>query len=91
MLQIRRVVGPSMLPAYRPGTIVLGLRWLRPKIGSVVVAEHGGQEIIKRVTDVSEQGFYLRGDNAAHSTDSRAYGWFAPQAVKSVIIGSIKR
>ncbi len=90
MLYIRRVVGPSMLPTYRPGTIVLGLTWLRPRTGSVVVAEHDGLELIKRVAQVSEQGYYLLGDNAAQSTDSRSYGWFAPKSIKSVIMGSIK-
>lgn len=91
MLQIRRVVGPSMAPAYSPGTIVLGAKWLRPRVGNVVVAERGGREIIKRVVQTGELGFYLLGDNPSQSTDSRTYGWFAPQTIKSVIIGSIKR
>jgi phage repressor protein C with HTH and peptisase S24 domain len=91
MLSVRRVVGPSMQPTYSPGTIVLGLKWLRPRTGSVVVATRDGLEIIKRVGKVGEQGFYLLGDNPSESTDSRTYGWFAPGSIKSVIIGSIKR
>lgn len=91
MLYIRRVVGQSMLPTFRPGAIVLGLKWLRPKVGRVVIAERGGLEIIKRVVRAGELGFYLLGDNAGGSTDSRVYGWFAPDSIKSVIIGSIKR
>lgn len=90
MVYVRRVVGPSMLPTYRPGAVVLGLKWLRPKVGSVVVAEHDGRELIKRVARIGKQGLYLLGDNSDHSTDSRIYGWFAPQDVKSVIIGSIQ-
>jgi len=90
MIQIRRVVGPSMMPAFRPGAIVLGLTWLRPKAGSVVVAEHGGLELIKRVSRLGPEGAYLFGDNAAQSTDSRTYGWFAPASIRSVIIGSIQ-
>jgi phage repressor protein C with HTH and peptisase S24 domain len=90
MMHVRRVVGPSMEPTYQPGAVVLGLKWLRPKVGSVVVAEHGGRELIKRVARIEEQGFYLLGDNSEHSTDSRTYGWFAPKDVKSVIIGSIQ-
>ena len=88
---IRRVVGMSMLPAYRPGAIVVGVQRLRPRIGSVVVAELHGREIIKRVTRVSRRGFYLMGDNTDHSTDSRTYGWFAPQLIKGVVIGSLGR
>ncbi len=90
MLQLRRVVGLSMLPTFRPGAIVLGLKGLRPKAGSIVVAEHDGLELIKRVSKIGPEGFYLVGDNASRSTDSRTYGWFASQTIKSVIIGSIK-
>lgn len=91
MVTIRRVVGPSMQPTYSPGTIVFGLRWLRPRAGRVVVAEHNGLEVIKRVIRVGEQGVFVMGDNVRRSTDSRTYGWLAPSSIKSVIIGSIKR
>lgn len=81
-----------MQPTYRPGTIVFGLRWLRPRAGSIVVAWHDGREVIKRVTRLDDQGLlYVRGDNASQSTDSRMYGWLSPESIKSVIIGSIKR
>lgn len=91
MVTIRRVVGPSMQPSFHPGTLVLGLKWLRPRAGSVVIAERGGLELIKRVAKVGEQGYYLLGDNPSQSTDSREYGWFGRGSIKSVIIGSIKR
>jgi phage repressor protein C with HTH and peptisase S24 domain len=91
MLSIRRVVGPSMQPTFQPGTLVLGFRWGRPRRGSIVIAEHNGLELLKRVADVGAKGFYLIGDNQTQSTDSRTYGWFAPQTIKSVVIGSIKR
>lgn len=91
MLTVRRVVGPSMQPTYRPGTIVLGLKWVKPRVGSVVVAERDGLEIIKRVGEIGDQGLYLLGDNPTQSADSRMYGWFAPGSIKGVIIGSIKR
>ncbi len=91
MLTVRRVIGHSMQPTFRPGAVVVGLKGLRPRPGSVVVAERDGLEIIKRVGEVGERGFYLLGDNPAASTDSRTYGWFAPNSIKSVIIGSIKR
>jgi hypothetical protein len=91
MLMIRRVTGPSMRPAFRPGAIVLGLKWLRPRVGSVVIAEREGLEIIKRVARMGKEGIFLVGDNIEHSTDSRTYGWFAPDSIKSVIVGSINR
>ena len=90
MPYVRRIVGRSMLPTLSPGTIVLGLKWLRPRVGSVVVAKRDGLELIKRVAKIGPEGLYLLGDNAQQSTDSRVYGWFSPRSIKSVIIGSIK-
>jgi type IV secretory pathway protease TraF len=55
------------------------------------VADLGGREIIKRVSEVSPSGFYLLGDNLAHSSDSRSYGWFGRGTIKGIIIGSIRR
>ncbi len=80
-----------MLPTYTPGTVVFGLRWVRPLPGKVVIADLHGREIIKRVADVGVRGYFLLGDNTGSSSDSRKYGWFKPQSIKSVIIGSILR
>jgi phage repressor protein C with HTH and peptisase S24 domain len=91
VVTIRRIVGQSMQPSFSPGTLVLGLKGLHPRIGSVVIVEREGTEMIKRVARVGGKGYYLLGDNPDKSTDSRAYGWFAPNSIKSVIIGSIKR
>jgi len=91
MVTIRRIVGDSMRPTFSPGTIVLGLRFIRPRVGNIVVAEYDGREIIKRVAHIGSEGVYVLGDNADQSTDSRSYGWLAPQTIKSVIVGSIKR
>lgn len=91
MLMIRRIVGQSMQPALPPGAIVLGLRWLRPRPGNIVVARVGDREIIKRVVEMGERGVYVLGDNAAHSTDSRSFGWLPSASIKSVIIGSFIR
>lgn len=91
MFVVRRVVGDSMLPEYRPGTIVVGVSWLRPKVGRVVVARHGGREIIKRVARIENEGIFVLGDNPSRSTDSRSYGYLPPRTIKSVIIWSITR
>lgn len=91
MFMVRRIEGISMQPSYLPGTIVLGLRLLRPHTGSVVVADLHGREIIKRVARIDHRGLFLLGDNETHSSDSRKYGWFQPKAIKSVIVGSFKR
>jgi type IV secretory pathway protease TraF len=80
-----------MLPTYQPGTIIFGLRLLSPKVGSVVVASLDGLEIIKRVVRMCGEEYFLQGDNAEASSDSRKYGWFPREAIKSVVIGSIKQ
>ncbi len=88
---IRRVEGMSMMPTYRPGAVVVGTRMLKPRIGSVVVAQLRDREILKRVAHIGPDGYYLLGDNPAQSSDSRTYGWFDKSLVKGVVIGSIVR
>lgn len=75
-----------MWPTLRPGSVVLGLRWLRPRVGDVVIARHANLEIIKRVQAISSQGVFLQGDNPEASTDSRRYGWLSFSAIESVVI-----
>lgn len=76
------VEGESMSPAYRPGDWLLvdtrAFRKRLPRVGEVVVARdprHATRKLIKRVKSVDPQGnFWLEGDNAAMSTDSRHFG-----------------
>lgn len=88
---VRRIVGVSMLPNFHPGAIVLGLRHRRPKIGDVIIARHRDLEIIKRVKQIDDRGYFLLGDNPAESSDSRTYGWFDHQAIKAVVVGRLTR
>lgn len=91
MFLIRRITGTSMLPLFRPGTIIFALRFKEPKVGDVVVARHGALEIIKRITKITKEGYFLLGDNARFSSDSRTYGWFEPAAVRGVVVGRFVR
>lgn len=81
-----RVVGDSMLPTYRPGDVLLGYRWRRARVGDVVVARLD-LAVIKRVVRIVPDGYWLEGDNADASTDSRSFG--AVPAVEAVIIAKI--
>lgn len=85
MIMIRRIVGLSMLPRFKPGRIVLGLK-RRAKVGDAVIARRGPLEVIKRIQATGPQGYFLLGDNPAHSTDSRRWGWFAPHSIKAVVL-----
>lgn len=83
-----RVAGDSMQPTYRPGQVLLGLRWRRPRLGDVVVA-HNGLPLIKRVGRIDSDGYWLIGDNAAASIDSRSFGAIRRDQVEAVIIAKI--
>ena len=71
-----------MEPALRSGDYVIVYRWAYrrhdPAVGDVVVLhnpEAPGQFLVKRVMSGDRQaGFFVLGDNDAHSRDSRAFG-----------------
>lgn len=76
---VRRVVvrGPSMAPRLRDGDVVLVSPWLRPRPGAVVLVRwpsRPSQLSIKRVVGRHGTGWWVAGDNAAGSTDSRQLG-----------------
>lgn len=91
MLMIRRVVGLSMVPVYTHGNIVVGWRFVRPRIGDVVIAKHHRLEIIKRVDKMQDDRVFLLGDNPGESTDSRQFGWLPLTAIMAVVIAARRR
>lgn len=86
LFMIRRVVGASMLPHFRPGRIVLGWRPRRVRPGDVVILLHDGLEKIKRVDRIEGDKLYVVGDNATVSTDSRQFGWLPMASVKARVV-----
>lgn len=85
MIFIRRVEGASMMPALPAGKIVIARKWVRPKVGDIVIAIHQSREIIKRVGELRQGLVYLVGDNPEASTDSRQFGWLPLTAVLGVV------
>lgn len=86
-LMVRRVQGHSMLPVLPPGTLVWGFCWfLRLRQEQVVIAEHNGREIVKRIEDIRPEGLFLVGDHLEASTDSRHYGLIDKDAIKAVVV-----
>lgn len=75
-----------MLPALRPGQIVVGQRGRKLRVGDVVIFKHGGLQKIKRVRSIKNDKFYLLGDNAPKSTDSRSFGWLSKNMIEAKII-----
>ena len=83
-----RVLDRSMLPTLPPGVEVLVDPRATPRAGDVVVARHPREAliIVKRVHGLSADGrLMLQGDNAAASSDSRAFGPVARDAVLGVV------
>ncbi|GHJ50115.1 hypothetical protein Cs7R123_74570 [Catellatospora sp. TT07R-123] len=72
------VRGPSMVPTFRHGDMLLvcrGGRAVRP--GDVVIARFRTRPdllVIKRAESARDGGWWLRGDNDLVADDSRAYG-----------------
>lgn len=69
-----------MRPTLSPGDFVLvdpsAFKDKRPVSGELIVAQHPyrDQVIIKRISEVVEDGVSLRGDNPNASSDSRGFG-----------------
>ncbi len=70
--------GPSMLPTLRPGDQLLVRRDALVRVGDVVAARRPDRPflvVVKRVERVTADGrWWLAGDNAAASDDSRVFG-----------------
>ncbi|MEN9710134.1 MAG: hypothetical protein RL441_126 [Actinomycetota bacterium] len=90
--RVRRVVGSSMLPTLTPGQLVLVDRAAEPRVGDVVVAIHPeiAGEIIKRLTRIDSDGYWLEGDamrveTATSSKDSWVVGSFTRAQILGVV------
>lgn len=83
-----RVSGDSMIPTYRSGDTLLGLRWFVPRLGQIVVA-HTNKPLIKRITRITNGQIWIEGDNPDHSTDSRHFGPVARRQIEAKIIARL--
>ena len=88
------VRGSSMSPTLLPGDVLLTaplpgpLRALLVPGRVVLLADPAddGHLVVKRVTGVRADGLWLEGDDPAHSTDSRRWGWVPPARVQRLAV-----
>jgi nickel-type superoxide dismutase maturation protease len=79
-----RVIGPSMEPAVRNGEWWLVRRTRQVDAGDVVLLVHPRRPdalVVKRISHRGEQGWWVLGDNADASEDSRQFGEVSRDAV----------
>jgi nickel-type superoxide dismutase maturation protease len=93
------VQGASMVPTLMPGDWALAVTGRRARRGHVVVVEHPGRpgyEMVKRVTAVpgervgermlDDDEFWIEGDRADASTDSRHFGPVRREHLKARVL-----
>lgn len=75
-----------MLPTLKSGQDILVLCWFfKIKVGDILAIKVNGKEMVKRLQTVSDQKYYVVGDNEKESTDSRNFGWIS----RDQIIGKV--
>lgn len=88
-----RVEGDSMLPLLEKGDQVLVDENAKVKVGDIVIAEHPFKEnveMVKRIKEIDKEGrYFLIGDNADESTDSRTFGSVSIQYIKGKVVARL--
>ena len=78
LLSLLRIHGHSMQPAISHGQKVLvsSLPYIfsKPKVNDIVALKFDNKIFVKRIHSVSEDKYYLLGDNKEDSLDSRNLG-----------------
>lgn len=88
-----KVIGHSMEPTLRHKSMVIASSipffFGKPKIGDIVILKRNGY-IIKRITKVKKDKFFVLGDNKKESTDSRDFGFFERKEIVAKVLYKIK-
>ena len=76
-----RVKGRSMEPGFHEGDFVVVSRLSKPRIGDAVVIDYHGKQMLKRISGIDGEKYFVRGDN---QVDGRVF------AVKrSAVVGKV--
>lgn len=83
-----RIIGPSMEPALRNGDWWIVRPTRRIRIGQVVAVRHPERPdliVVKRVARREGGAWWLEGDNANASDDSRSFGAIPEEGILGVL------
>ncbi len=84
-----RIHGDSMWPTLCDGQCVEAVTGTTPTIGNIVVAKHPWKEIfiVKRVTEILPDGFFIEGDNPdpTGTEDSHNFGPIPTTSIIGII------
>jgi phage repressor protein C with HTH and peptisase S24 domain len=75
----------SMIPTLRNGQVVIAVKKHNYFVGDIVIATQAGNKVIKRVSAITNELFYLVGDNKLDSVDSREYGPVKRSAIRGAL------
>jgi nickel-type superoxide dismutase maturation protease len=86
-----KIIGHSMLPKIKDGQLVLVSEipyWFKkPQVNDIVAfKENHGQVLIKRISEIRNGKYFVKGDNRGDSLDSRSFGVIS----RDKIIGKVK-
>jgi nickel-type superoxide dismutase maturation protease len=87
-----RISGISMSPTLLPGQIILINRlsylFAKPQKGDVIAVTDPRDKkvLIKRITQIISNQYFVEGDNKKHSTDSRVFGMIRKQDIVGKVI-----
>lgn len=84
------IEGDSMLPTLKQGDCVFINPSAKPKVGDIVLFRHPFKQsvnVVKRLAQITSDGrYFLVGDNALESTDSRSFGAISAKDILGVAV-----
>ena len=91
MLKRYKVFGDSMLPILKNGQQVIvekfSYLFFNPKINDIVILKNPDNiNIIKRITKKEGNSYFVEGDNAKESADSRKFGFIQKKEILGKVI-----
>lgn len=86
-LRIIKVQGHSMEPTIKAGSFVLVMDTPILQLGDIVLLQLPNKEkMIKRITNITPEGYFVEGDNKNDSYDSRDFGIIPKEKMLGKII-----